>query len=102
MSDGIDKLTTGETRIVIAHKGNGATIGVQRTNCDPLFFTAEGELATVLNAVPGFVEEAGRRWQTNPRYPKAELPAPPPPAATVTPQQGTQPRQQANDQHSMF
>ena len=68
-----------ETKIVIAHRGNRASIGIQRTSCDPVFFTAEGDFPNSLNRIPEFLAEAERKWQTNPRNPKAELPEPPTP-----------------------
>lgn len=68
-----------ETKIVITHRGNRASIGIQRTNCDPVFFTTEGGISNSLSRIPEFLSEAERKWQTNPRNPKAELPEPPTP-----------------------
>jgi len=90
-----------DIRIVIAHKGNGATIGVQRTGCDPAFFTVQGDLAAAVNAIPGFVEEAAIKWQTNQRYPKADLPSPPP-ATTQPPPAKTQSASTAPKTQNMF
>jgi len=74
-----------ETKIVIILKGENATVGIQRNDCDPaLFGTIHGGLPAVLAMVPLMLEKATARWQTNPRYPKAEIPAPPPPAPVTT------------------
>jgi len=72
-----------ETKIIITHKADKAMIGIQQTNCDPVLFTVAGDMATAITRLPELIVEAGRRWQTNPRYPKAELPQPPTPAATT-------------------
>jgi len=68
-----------ETKIVIAHKGNRSSIGIQRTSCDPIFFTTDGDIPNSLSRISEFLAEAERKWQTNPRNPKAELPEPPTP-----------------------
>jgi hypothetical protein len=74
-----------ETKIVITHKDNRANIGIQQTNCDPVFFMAEGDIPSSLGCIPGFLEEARRKWQTSPRNPEADLPAPaPPPTPTAS------------------
>jgi len=67
-----------ELRVVIQVKGNKATIGIQAPDCDPLFFQAEGNLADIMVAATGFVEDAQEKWKTAPRYPKCETPAPAP------------------------
>jgi hypothetical protein len=66
----------GELKLVISLKGDRASVGVQAPECDPLFFGIEGDLGTVLSGVPGFVEEARRRWETNKLYPECESPLP--------------------------
>lgn len=76
----------GDLKLVISLKGGRASVGVQAPECDPLFFGIEGDLGVVLNGVPGFVEEARRRWETNKLNPECETPlpsqaAPPAPAA---------------------
>lgn len=63
-------------KVVIALKGNRASIGVQALQCDPVFVTLEGSLREVLERLPGLVEEASRHWDSNPRYPKCEVPLP--------------------------
>lgn len=65
-----------EIKVVIALKGSQGFIGVQAPNCDPIFATLEGGLEAALGRVPGLLEEALRRWEANPRYPKAERPTP--------------------------
>ncbi len=76
---------TGKTKIVITHEKNGASVGVTRDKCDPCFFKVEGELPSIIGAVPGFLEEAIKSWATSPMNPKA--PEPPPPPKVVTPAQ---------------
>jgi len=73
-----------ETKVIITFKGDRAAVGIQQTDCDPVFFTKEGTLDDVLAAVPGFVVEAGQKWGVSRRNPKADLPAPPPPALAAT------------------
>ena len=76
-----------ETKVIITHKADKATIGLQQTNCDPILFTVTGDMATAIARLPELMAEAGRRWQTNPRYPKAEMPVQPTPATTTVPNQ---------------
>jgi hypothetical protein len=74
-----------ELRIVILTKGPAASIGVQSPNCDPVFVTLTGDLPAVLQSVPEVVAAAKQKWETSPRYPKCETPAPAPePAAAGT------------------
>ncbi|MBI4286321.1 MAG: hypothetical protein HY670_10575 [Chloroflexi bacterium] len=67
-----------ETKIVIALKGNTASVGVQTLGCDPVFARVEGDLPAVLQNIPGLVENARRRWEANQRYPKCETVLSPP------------------------
>jgi hypothetical protein len=76
-----------EIKIIITHRGNRVSIGIQKTGCDPIFFTTEGDIQMSLIHIPEYVEAAGRQWQTNPLYPKAELPTPPPAQTTATSRQ---------------
>ncbi|MBI4284523.1 MAG: hypothetical protein HY670_01305 [Chloroflexi bacterium] len=72
-----------EMKIVIALKGNTASIGIQSPGCDPVFARVEGDLTAVLQSIPGLVEDARRRWEANQRYPKCEtVLSPPAPAPT--------------------
>jgi hypothetical protein len=66
----------GELKLVISLKGGKAQVGVQAPECDPVFFGLEGDLGAVLAGVPGFVEEAKRRWETSKLYPECESPLP--------------------------
>jgi len=65
-----------ELKIVISLKGDKASVGVKSPECDPVFFSSEGTLKTVLKAVPGFVEEAKTRWETSKLNPRCETPLP--------------------------
>ena len=75
--------TSNETKIVITlRKDEYATIGIRRTGCDPFLRTVKGDLTAALNNVPVILAEAEKRWQMNPLYPEADLPAPPAPVPT--------------------
>jgi len=78
-----------ELRIVILTKGTAASIGVQSPDCDPVFVTLTGDLPAVLESVPEVVVAAKQKWETSPRYPKCETPAPVPEPATNTAAAGT-------------
>jgi hypothetical protein len=91
-----------ETKIVIVHKGDAASVGVQRTDCDPILFTFRGDLLSALRGISGFLDEAGRKWQANPRNPKAELPAPPPQAVTTAPKAPGSQSKPNKQQEAMF
>lgn len=71
-----------EMKIVIILYDDRAMLGVQSPDCDPVYTTMEGSLATVLEKVPALVAEAKEKWAANPRYPKADLPKP---ASSPTP-----------------
>lgn len=72
--------TFDELKIVVIMKKENLMVGVQSPDCDPVYDTLQGDLAAALEKVPGLVEAAKQRWSENPRYPKADLPEPPPPA----------------------
>ena len=74
-----------ELKVVIILKANRAMLGVQSPDCDPVYKTMEGDLATVLQVVPILVADAKLQWAAAPRYPKADLPKPVVPATTTTP-----------------
>ena len=78
-----DKPAT-ELKVVIILKADRAMLGVQSPDCDPVYKTMEGDLATVLQVVPTLVAEARLKWTAAPRYPKADLPKPVAPATTTT------------------
>lgn len=88
---------TDEVKIVITHKGQSASIGVQKTGCDPIFSKVEGELPAALESVPGLVEEAQRSWESNPRYPKCQTPLP----SQATPPPRSEPKA-TSSQQAMF
>ncbi len=77
------------TKILINHDGAAATalIGIQRTGCDPIFFTAGGGLLTIFGMLPTFLADAGLKWKSSPYNPKAtvtETPVETKPAQTPT------------------
>ena len=63
-----------ELKVVIILKANKVLLGVQSPDCDPVYKTMEGDLASVLQVVPTLVAEAQLKWTAAPRYPKADLP----------------------------
>ena len=73
-----------ELKVVIILKANKAMLGVQSPDCDPVYKTMEGDLASVLQVVPTLVAEAQLKWTAAPRYPKADLPKPVASPATAT------------------
>jgi len=86
-----------ELKVVIVMKDDRAMLGVQSPDCDPVYTTMDGSLATVLEKVPALVAEAKEKWEANPRYPKADLPKPTPsptPARTPTASTPAKPKQQ--------
>jgi hypothetical protein len=70
-----------EIKVIIIMKADRILPGVQSPGCDPVYQTSQGTLADALQLVPVLVGEANLKWDTNPRYPKADLPAPPPSTA---------------------
>lgn len=70
---------TDELKLVIIMKADKIMLGVQSPDCDPVYTTMTGSLAMALKKVPELVKEAKEKWAANPRYPKADLPAPPAP-----------------------
>jgi hypothetical protein len=83
MSDGI--------KVVIAHKDNKGSIGVQSPDCDPIFRTFEGDLGSGLERVPGIVEEARQLWESSPQFPKCETPLPSQAVPAQAPRQAVKP-----------
>ena len=73
--------TFDELKVVIILKNENVMIGVQSPDCDPVYETLKGTLATALKKVPKIVDGAKQQWTENPRYPKADLPPPPQPVA---------------------
>ena len=50
-------------------------MGISKTDADPVFFIATGNLDSVLNMIQSYVQDAREKWQTAQRYPKAVVPA---------------------------
>ena len=63
-----------ELKVVIVLKEGRALVGVQSPDCDPVMSSFEGDLSAALQQVPALVDQANQQWDTNPRYPKANLP----------------------------
>ncbi len=78
-----------ELKIVIVMREDRMMVGVQRTECDPVYETIQGSLSDVLTRIPNLVEEAKQKWAETPKNPKANLPAPPAPAPSTV---STRPR----------
>ena len=89
-----------DVKVVIVVKGTRAFVGVQSPNCDPIFTAVEGGLESALERVLELVGSARQQWADSPRYPKADLPTPPP----QTHQTASQParRQPVTQQPTMF
>ncbi len=84
-----------EMKVVIIMKADNIMLGVQSPDCDPVYKTMKGDLAAALQEVPGLVTEAKQKWGAAPRYPKANLPEPPPSTATArTPAAPAKPKAQ--------
>jgi len=65
-----------ELKLVVSLKEGKASVGVQAPECDPAFFSLEGDLKAALKAVPGFVQEAKTRWETSKLNPECKSPLP--------------------------
>jgi len=83
MSVEVKEAVKEEVKIVITLKGHGASIGIQKPDCDPVLSRVEGDLPAVLEAIPRLVEEAKQKWQSNPRYPECETDLTPPSPPTT-------------------
>jgi hypothetical protein len=73
-----------EIKIIITHKDNSATVGIQRTNTDPVFFKVAGSIPEVANAMPNLLMQASQKWQASAKNPLTTLAPPPPPVTTRT------------------
>ena len=81
-----------DLKVVIALKGGGGFIGIQRSGCDPVLVPiVDFGLQEALAQVPGVVAQAEAQWQTQRQYPQYERPAPPRPAATTRPRPAPKP-----------
>jgi hypothetical protein len=74
-----------ELRVNIIIKGDRIFLGAQATDCDPKMTTLQGNLQTVLERIPSFIEEANQQWDAAPRNPKSTIPEPAAPVRTATP-----------------
>ena len=73
-----------ELKVNIIIKEDRIFLAAQSTDCDPKMTTLQGNLQTVLERIPSFVEEANREWDAAPRNPKSTIPEPVPPAPVRT------------------
>ena len=90
-----------EMKVVIVIKDANILMGVQSPDCDPVYRTMEGTLSAALKKVSALVAEAKQQWESNPRYPKADIPQPPPsPTPARTPVSPTPPKR--TNQPSFF
>ena len=74
----VEKPKTDELKVIIILHDKKIMLGVQSPDCDPVYTTLEGTLATALKRIPKLVAEAKQKWDAHPRYPKADLPTPEP------------------------
>lgn len=71
-------------KVVITFEKEKTVVGISQTDCDPVFSVLSvTEVEAVLAMIPDCIAAAKEKWQASPRYPKVELPAPPP--VTTTP-----------------
>jgi hypothetical protein len=73
-----------DLKINIIIKGDRIFLAAQATDCDPKMTTLQGNLQTVLERIPSFIEEANRQWDAAPRNPKSTIPEPVAPVRTAT------------------
>jgi hypothetical protein len=91
-----------ELKVVMRLEGDKALVGIWVSECDPVWFHAEGNLKTVLAAVPGFIKQAKERWEQAKLNPKCESPLPSQAEAraTATQRVATTSRTQKSDTQS--
>ncbi len=77
------KKPTNEVKLLIHIKDDSILLGIQSPDCDPVFKTLKGTMAVALKQVPALAKEAKEKWAAAPRYPKANLPEPPPRPTSV-------------------
>ncbi|MBA7702862.1 hypothetical protein ES703_111637 [subsurface metagenome] len=82
-----------ELKVVIVIKADSILMGVQSPNCDPVYKTMKGTLAAAVKQITGLVREAKQKWSTAPKYPKADLPEPPPRPVTTRTREPDKPKQ---------
>lgn len=91
-----------ELKIVISYQGGTIIVGMQRPDCDPVLTVMKGELEVAISSLKDLIVEAEAVWQRSPRYPQAELPAPPaatPVRATASQMAQAVPRKTTLQQH---
>jgi hypothetical protein len=88
-----------ELKVVLIIKEGNIMAGVQCPECDPIYQTFKGTLDSALKKVPKLIEDAKKKWGTSPRYPEANLPKPPAPAA---PTRSSRPAPEKKKQPSFF
>lgn len=94
---------TDEIKIVITAKADDIFVGLLSPNCDPIYHTLKGTtMAAALKKIPGYIKAANEQWDERPRYPKANLPEPEPPAASPRPAASRPARQERQAQPSFF
>jgi hypothetical protein len=83
-----------EIKIIVTHKDNAATVGIQRTHTDPVFFKVAGSVLDAANAMPNLLVQASQKWQTSAKNPLTTLAPPPAPVMvrTVTPSKPNVPK----------
>ena len=94
-----------DMKVVISLKGTAASVGIQRPDCDPVFNRIVGDLVTVLGDIPGLVDQARRKWEASPKYPKTEAQLEPPAqpgSRPVTQSRASPQRSQSTTQPPMF
>ena len=70
-----------ELKISIILQGSRILLGAKATDCDPKLETIEGNLASAILRLPGFVDECKQQWAESPRNPKTTIKEPAPPQA---------------------
>jgi hypothetical protein len=73
-----------EIKIIITYKDNSATVGIQRTNTDPVFFKVAGSVLEVAGTMPNLLIQANQKWQVSAKNPLTTLAPLPPPVTTRT------------------
>ena len=68
--------TNNELKVVMRLEDNKALVGIWVSECDPVWFHAEGNLKAILAAIPGFIKQAKERWEQAKLNPKCESPLP--------------------------
>lgn len=80
-----------QVKVIITFSQDRASVGIVQTDCDPVFFMKQGTQDEILDALPEYIAAAKEKWQTAQRYPKAQLPEPPPAPVVTTPRPAAAP-----------